>query len=121
VSVRTVGNILRRNGIYPAPERKHTTTWNAFIRAHLDVLAGTDFFTVDVLMLRGLVTFYVLFHYLESRRVELAGITTHPNEARMMQIARNVTLDEWGFLENCRYLIHHRDAKFTSCCRAIIK
>jgi hypothetical protein len=56
VSDQTVGNILRRNGIPPAPERKQTTTWKAFIRVHLDVLAGTDFFTVEVLTLRGLVT-----------------------------------------------------------------
>ncbi len=54
LSDETVGNILRRNGIVPAPERKHTTTWKDFIRAHLDVLAGTDFFTVEVLTRRGL-------------------------------------------------------------------
>ncbi|MCP4901488.1 MAG: helix-turn-helix domain-containing protein, partial [bacterium] len=40
LSDQTVGNILRRNGMVPAPERKHTTTWSEFIRAHLDVLAG---------------------------------------------------------------------------------
>lgn len=61
VSDQTVGNILRRHGVAPAPERKHTTTWAAFIRAHLAVLAATDFFTVEVLSLRGLVTYYVLF------------------------------------------------------------
>ena len=54
LSDETVGNILRRNGIPPAPERKRTTTWKAFIRAHLAVLAGTDFFTVEVLTRRGL-------------------------------------------------------------------
>ena len=76
LSDQTVGNILRRNGIVPAPERKHTTTWKEFIRAHLAVLAATDFFTVEVLTLRGLVTFYVLFFiHLESRRIEIAGIT----------------------------------------------
>ena len=53
VSDQTVGNVLRRHGLPPAPERKHTTTWAAFIRAHLAVLAGTDFFTVEVLTLRG--------------------------------------------------------------------
>ena len=69
LSDETVGNILRRNGIPPAPERKHTTTWTDFIRAHMSVLAGTDFFTVEVLTLRGLVTYYVLFFILlESRR-----------------------------------------------------
>jgi hypothetical protein len=35
VSDQTVGNVLRRHGIAPAPQRKHTTTWAAFIRAHL--------------------------------------------------------------------------------------
>jgi hypothetical protein len=61
VSDQTVGNVLRRHGIPPAPERKRTTTWAEFIRAHLAVLAGTDFFTVEVLTLRGLATYYVLF------------------------------------------------------------
>ena len=86
------------------------------------VLAGTDFFTVEVLTLRGLVTYYVLFFiHFESRRVEVSGITPHPNERWMKQIARNVTMDEWGFLGNCRYLIHDRDAKFTDSFRAIIR
>jgi len=34
---------------------------------------------------------------------------------------RNVTMDEWGFLESCRYLIHDRDTKFTDSFRAIVK
>jgi putative transposase len=54
VSDQTVGNVLRRHGIPPAPERRRTTTWAEFIRAHLAVLVGTDFFTVEVLTLRGL-------------------------------------------------------------------
>ena len=48
------------------------------------LLAGTDFFTAEVLTLRGLVTYYVLFFiHLESRRVDIAGITIHPDEAWM--------------------------------------
>ena len=46
VSDRTVGNILRRHNIAPAPERSRTTTWKEFIRTHTNVLAGADFFTV---------------------------------------------------------------------------
>jgi hypothetical protein len=34
---------LQRHGLPPAPERKRTTTWAAFIRTHLALLAGTDF------------------------------------------------------------------------------
>jgi hypothetical protein len=45
------------------------------------VLAGTDLFTVEVLTLRGLVTCYVLlFIHLKRRKVDIAGITVHPNE-----------------------------------------
>jgi transposase len=55
LSDQTVGNILQRHGIQPAPVRRHTTTWADFIRAHMAVLAGTDFFSVEVLTLRGLV------------------------------------------------------------------
>jgi hypothetical protein len=39
----------------------------------------------------------------------------------MKQIARNVTMDEWGFLESRRYLIHDRDTKYTDSFRAIVK
>jgi hypothetical protein len=72
---QTVGNVLQRHALPPAPERKRTTTWPAFIRIHLALLAGTDFLTAEVLTLRGLVTYYVLFFIrLESRRVDIAGI-----------------------------------------------
>src|SRR6201982_1265754 len=121
-SDQTVGNVLRRHGLPPAPEPKHTTTWAAFIRAHLAVLAGTDFFTVEVLTLRGLVTYYVLFFiHLESRKVEVAGITAHPDELWMRQIARNVTMDGWRILCGCRYLLHDRDTKYSAAFRATIE
>jgi Homeodomain-like domain len=122
LSDQTVGNILRRHDVPPAPKRKHTTRWKDFIRAHLDVLAGTDFFTVEVVTLKGLVTYYVLFFiHLQSRKVCLAGMTPHPDEEWMQQIARNVTLETWGFLENCKYLLHDRDRKFCPAFDGIIE
>jgi putative transposase len=122
VSDQTVGNVLRRHGTPPAPERKRMTTWAEFIRIHLAVLAGTDFFTVEVLTLRGLVTYYVLFFiHLESRKVDIAGLTVQPNEQWMQQIARNVTMDGCGALRDCRYLLHDRDAKYSAAFRAIIE
>jgi putative transposase len=90
VSDRTVGNVLRRHGIAPAPRRSQNTTWKDFIARHMAVMAGVDFFTVEVLTWRGLVTYYVLFFlHLETRRVSLAGVTRHPTEEWMEQIARN--------------------------------
>jgi putative transposase len=118
---QTVGNVLQRHGLPPAPERKRTTTWSAFIRTHLALLAGTDFFTAEVLTLHGLVTYYVLFFiHLESRRVDIAGITVHPDGRWMKQIARNATMEGCGTLRDCRYLLHDRDTKFTQSFRAII-
>jgi putative transposase len=118
---QTVGNVLQRHDLLPAPERKHTTTWSAFIRTHLALLAGTDFFTAEVLTLRGLVTYYVLFFiHLESRRVDIAGVTVHPDEPWMKQMARNVTMEGCGVLRDCCYLLHDRDSKYTPSFRAII-
>ena len=48
VSAQTVGNIFKRHGIPPAPERKTTTTWKEYIRLHMDVLVAPDFFTAEV-------------------------------------------------------------------------
>src|ERR1039458_3191051 len=122
LSDQTVGNILRRHGVPPALKRKHTTSWKDFIRVHMDVLVGTDFFTVEVLTLKGLVTYYVLFFIqLESRRVCLAGITPHPDQQWMEQMGRNVTMQKWGFLANSRYLLHDRDSKFCISFRKLIE
>jgi len=37
---QTVGNVLQRHALPPAPERKRTTTWPAFIRIHLACWLG---------------------------------------------------------------------------------
>src|SRR3984893_8176917 len=122
VSDQTVGNILRRRGLSPAPKRKQAMSWKDFIRSHRDVLVGMDFFTVEVLTLKGLMTYYVLFFiHLESRRVSLAGFTPYPDQEWMEQQARNMTMEEWGCLRGCRYLLHDRDTKFCRSFRELIK
>jgi putative transposase len=62
----------------------------------------------------------LFFIHLESRREYIAGITIHPNEPWMKQIARNVTMEDCGALRDCRYLLHDRDTKFTRSFRAIL-
>ena len=113
VSDQTIGNVLKRHGIAPAPKRSQNTTWKDFIAAHMAVLCGTDFFTVEVLTWHGLVTYYVLFFlHLKSRRVTLGGITQHPTEAWITQMARNAVDETSGGVRGCRYVLHDRDAKF---------
>ena len=122
VSDQTVGNILRRFGIAPAPKRREQTIWADFIRSHMAVLAGIDFFTVEVLTWRGLATYYVLFFLqLETRRVTIAGITQHPTEEWMVQMARNAVDDIDGALLRTRFALHDRDTKFCSSFRTMLK
>src|SRR3954454_2520094 len=110
ISDQTVGNVLRRRGIAPAPKRRQTTAWKDFIASQMAITAGIDFFTAEVLTWRGLVTYYVLFVIeLETRRVTLAGITQHPTEEWMQQVARNLTDADAGALRGQRYLLHDRD------------
>jgi transposase InsO family protein len=119
---KTVGNVLRRHGIAPAPKRGQATTWKNFIAAHMAVLTRMDSFTVEVLTWRGPATYYVLFFIqLESRRVALAGITRHPDTAWMEQMARNAVDPESGHLRNQRYIPHDRDAKFCGNFRSILE
>lgn len=122
VSDQTIGNVLRRHGLEPAPDRSKKTTWKEFIRSHMNVLSATDFFTAEVRTAFGLVTYYVLFFIrLATREVVIAGIPPNPDEAWMKQIARNMTMAGWGFLDGCRFLIHDRDTKYTAAFDAILQ
>jgi hypothetical protein len=56
-----VANVLKANGIEPAPERGKHTRWSTFLKAHWKILAASDFFSVEVWTPRGLMTYYVLF------------------------------------------------------------
>jgi len=79
ISDQTVDHILARQGIPPVPERHSATRWSEFIRRHRAVWVGPDCLSVEVLTLRGVVTYSVgCFIPLESRRVEIAGSTPHP-------------------------------------------
>ena len=122
LSDETVGNILRANGIEPAPERKRQTTWKTFIKAHWDVLASLDFTTVEVWTTGGLTTFYLLFVMeLRTRRVHFAGCTVNPAGPWMTQVARQLTDPIDGFLNGNRYLLMDRDTKFSAAFRAVLK
>ena len=60
VSDQTVGNMLKRQGIPPAPERKKTVTWREFIDSHIAVLGATDFFSSEIWTWYRLVVFFLL-------------------------------------------------------------
>jgi transposase InsO family protein len=116
----TIRRILKAHGIEPAPERP--TTWKSFLSSHWGAICASDFFTVEVLTLTGLVRYSVLFVIdLKSRRVEIAGIVRQPYEAWMKQVARNLTDCCDGFLCGAKYFIHDRDPLFCTAFRQILK
>src|SRR3989442_5652893 len=119
----TVRHILRRHHMEPAPQRRQAgMSWTQFLKLHWEVLAATDFFTVEVATWHGLVTYYVLVVMeLATRRVQIAGITPHPTTAFMQQCARQLTDPFDGFLLGKRYLIHDRDTKFTQAFDGLLK
>jgi transposase InsO family protein len=118
----TVANVLRRSGIEPSPERSKRTTWSTFLKAHWQVFAASDFFTVEVWTGRGLVTHYLLFVIsLADRVVNIVGITTRPDEAWMQQAARNLIDSESGAMCGKGYLILDRDTKYADQFRRLIR
>ncbi|MFT7669507.1 MAG: putative transposase [Planctomycetota bacterium] len=120
VARTTVANVLKENGVKPAPDRP--LSWRSFLKAHWGQIAATDFLSVEVWTPKGLLTYYVLFVIdLKSRAVTIAGISTNPNEAFMGQAARNLLDISDGFLRNHRYLICDRDTKYTAKFKSAMK
>jgi len=116
----TIARTLKAEGIQPAPDRP--SSWQTFLRAHWEQIAATDFFSTEVWTARGLVTVYTLFLIdLTSRRVHIAGSTTQPDEAFMLQVARNLTNVVDGFLLPHRILLCDRDTKFTDRFRQVLE
>jgi len=122
LAFKTIGNILKRHGIEPAPERSRKTTWREFLTRHWDQIVASDFFTIEVWTAKGLQRYLVLFFMeLCTRRVEIAGVATNANGLWMTQIARNLTDEVDGFFKGKRYLIHDRDPLYTQEFVAMLK
>ena len=113
-SIATIGNVLKKAGLEPQPDRKRKTTWKEFVTSHWQSLAACDFFTTEVYTVKGL-TRYMVFVVIDyaTRKVEIAGIVEQAYGDWMVQMARNLTDPFWGFLKGKRYLIHDRDVLYT--------
>jgi putative transposase len=77
---------------------------------------------VEVWTGRGLVTHYLLFVIsLADRIVNVAGITSRPDEAWMLQLGRKVTDPQVSAIRAKRYLIIDRDSKYSEQFRRLIR
>jgi putative transposase len=119
VARSTIAKILKEHGISPVPGRP--LSWRTFLAAHWGKVAAADFFTTEVWTPRGLVTYYTLFVIdLASRKVHVAGSTTQPDEAFMVQVARSLTDAADGNLLAHRVLICDRDTKWSVAFRRLL-
>jgi hypothetical protein len=100
-------------GLSPHPERQKRTTWQEFLKAHWEVLAAADFFTVEAWTPKGLTRYAVPFVIeLATRRIQIAGIAPEPDSAWVVQCGRQLTDAVDGFLSGKRFLLHDRDPLF---------
>jgi putative transposase len=121
VGRNTIKRILKEHGIDPAPERGRRMSWATFIRAHLGVIVGMGFFTVEVVTWLGLVRYHVLFAIdVASRKVAILGIAANPGGSWMEQMARNLVDAVDGFLVGKRYVLIDRDPLYTEGFRRIL-
>jgi putative transposase len=110
VGATTIRALLRRHGLGPAP-RRCGPSWAQFLKAQAAGVVACDFFTVETIRLK---TLYVLFFIqLSTRRIVAAGVTAHPDTARVTQQARNVAMDLNDRGLAVRFLLRDHDAKFT--------
>jgi putative transposase len=96
-------------------------SWATFIRAHLGVLVGMDFFTVEVVTWLGLIRYHVLFAIdVASRKVAILGIAANPGGSWMEQMARNLVDAVDGFLLGKQYVLIDRDPLYTERFRQLL-
>ena len=105
----SVGNVLRRHGLPPAPRREVRPGGVSLCPGQ--GIVATDFLHVDTVFLRR---YYVLFVIeIERRVVHVLGTTANPNQAWVTQVARNFTTALENAGRRFRFLIRDRDTKFT--------
>lgn len=114
VSDRTVSNVLRRNGVPPAPQRTPTNDWKRFLDAHWPHLAALDFATFEIPDVRGKTQRVHALYAMKpaTKEVRLAGISDRANGEWMLNCARALTDPDTGFLKDSTAVIMDRDPLF---------
>jgi putative transposase len=107
----TVWEILKNAGIDPAP-RRDGPGWAGFLRSQAQGILALDFFTTDLLNGTKVHVLAVIEH--ATRRVRILGATEHPVQAWVVQQARNVLMDLADAGTRVKFVIHDRDASFTT-------
>ncbi len=113
ISRQTVRNILKEEGITPAPDRT-SDKWENFLERHQNTLWAVDFFSVKSITARGIQELYVLvFLCMHSREVIVSSSTKHPNSAWVTKQTEMFIEKTADRKEKPSIVLHDRDTKFT--------
>jgi putative transposase len=117
IAASTVWEILKTNGIDPAP-RRTGPTWSQFLRSQAEAILACDFFTVELLDGTQAYVLAVIEHM--TRRIRIFGLTLHPTGAWTAQQARNLLMDLSEQTRHAKLMIRDRGANFTTAFDAVL-
>jgi transposase InsO family protein len=109
VAPSTVWEILKQEGLDPAPERA-STTWADFLRSQAEALLACDF--LETITLSGQRQYILAVIEHNTRRIRVFGTIAHPSADWVTQAIRNLVMDLDDASCRVRYLIRDRDGKF---------
>jgi putative transposase len=117
VAASTVWEILKTNGVEPAP-RRTGPAWSQFLRSQADAILACDFFSVDLLDGTQAYVLTVIEH--ATRRIRILGVTLHPTGEWASQQARNLIMDLGEQAHQVKFMIRDRGWNFTATFDAIL-
>ncbi|MBO3752832.1 integrase core domain-containing protein [Streptosporangiaceae bacterium NEAU-GS5] len=117
VAASTVWEILKQEGVDPAPDRA-STSWADFLHSQADALLACDF--IETVTLNGQRQYILAVIELATRRVRVLGTTAHPTATWVTQVFRNLVMDLQDAGCRPRYLIRDRDGKFPALIQEIL-
>ncbi|MFB9932202.1 hypothetical protein ACFORO_21510 [Amycolatopsis halotolerans] len=90
IAPSTVWEILKADGVEPAPQRT-TFTWADFLRSQAEAILAIDF--IETIALTGARQYILAAIHHTGRRVRFLGTTAHPTHAWVTQAVRNLLMD----------------------------
>jgi putative transposase len=117
VAASTVWEILKINGIDPAP-RRAGPTWPQFLRSQADAILACDFFSVGLLDGTQAHVLAVIEH--ATRRIRILGVTLHPTGDRTAQQAPNLIMDFGDQAERMKFMVRDRGSNYTAAFDAVL-